>query len=51
MEKIPSADEYQSPLRVPPEHRVNTTTRARLQAFFEPFNKLLFEFVGDDFGY
>lgn len=33
------------------EHKLNETSKARLQEFFRPFNSLLEEFLGEEIGY
>jgi hypothetical protein len=43
--------DYKSKDTVDAAHRLNTSTEARLRVFFEPFNRLLDEVVGDQFGY
>ena len=36
---------------IPQRHTLNDTSKLMLERFFHPFNKLLEDFLGDEFGY
>lgn len=51
LDKTKRGFEYKSKDNVAPAHRLNRSMDARLRVFFEPFNRLLDELVGEAFGY
>lgn len=44
------AGRHESERIVPPHHQLNETIRRELTEFFQPFNRLLVEFIQDVYG-
>jgi hypothetical protein len=42
---------HETTIEIDPKHALNATMEQRLRDYFRPFNQLLYELIGEDFGF
>jgi hypothetical protein len=48
---VPKGFTHETKMQIDPKHALNATMEQRLRDYFRPFNLLLYELIGEDFGY